>query len=72
MSLSSNSSQLFFVAKVSQLSPIDFKIESKELNWKAESKIGSLEKAANYVPAGGNVKVSHHTLPSSYSFSLTG
>lgn len=37
----------------------DVVIETRELNWNAQSKINSLEKAANYVPNGGNVKVSY-------------
>ena len=32
------------------------KIEIQKLNWNAQSKIGSLEKA-NYKPGGGNIKV---------------
>ena len=32
-------------------------IENHKLNWQAKAKIGSLEKAATYVPHGGNVKV---------------
>jgi hypothetical protein len=36
------------------------KIESHKLEWKAQSKIGSLEKAATYKPAGGNVKIENH------------
>ena len=40
----------------------DVVIETRELNWNAQSKIGSLEKAATYVPNGGNVKVSYLVL----------
>ena len=38
------------------------KIFSEKLEIKAKSKIGSLEKAANYTPHGGNVKITSHKL----------
>lgn len=37
------------------------KIESKPCNWEAKSRIGSLDKA-NYVPSGGNVKITNYKL----------
>lgn len=40
----------------------DVVIETRTLNWNAQSKINSLEKAANYVPNGGNVKIENHKL----------
>lgn len=36
------------------------KIFSQKLDIKAQSKIGSLERAANYTPHGGNVKIESH------------
>ena len=38
------------------------KIESKPVNWHAKSKIGSLDRAANYTPSGGNVKIESQKL----------
>lgn len=40
----------------------DVIIETRPLNWNAQSKIKSLENAATYTPSGGNVKIEDHKL----------
>ncbi len=56
-------------SKIGSLKNADYKpsggdvvIETKQLNWNAQSKINSLEFAAKYVPNGGNVKIESHKL----------
>jgi hypothetical protein len=56
-------------SKIGSLNNYDYKpsggdvvIETKQLNWNAQSKINSLEFAAKYVPNGGNVKIESHKL----------
>lgn len=40
----------------------DVIIETRPVNWNAQAKIKSLEKAATYTPSGGNVKIEDHKL----------